>query len=255
MSGDSIVFDLDGTLMDHQGASLSAIKTWIRNTGVSTDAELESGAVEWARLERFHFSRYLTGEITFQDQRRRRISGLLAFLGRGSSEAEDELFDSYLALYEAAWAPFEDVLPALTILKELGYRICVFSNGQRAQQERKLERTGLNAHIDGLITSSDLGLSKPDPASFGAAWTALRVDKGRSCYVGDDLVSDARAAAIAGIHAVWINRAKGPHSAAGVIEIGSLVELGRMRFSSPDARRATDVACSSKILPPQPHRA
>ena len=255
MSGDSIVFDLDGTLMDHQGASLSAIKAWIRNTGVSTDAELESGAVEWARLERFHFSRYLTGEITFQDQRRRRISGLLAFLGRGSSEAEDELFDSYLALYEAAWAPFEDVVPAFTILENLGYRICVFSNGQRAQQERKLERTGLNAHIDGLITSSDLGLSKPDPAAFGAAWKAMGVDKHRSCYVGDDLMNDVRAAALAGIQAVWINRAEAPRATAGVIEIGSLVELGRMRFGPPEIGRTKDMARSSKNLPPQPHPA
>lgn len=254
MSADSIVLDLDGTLVDHRGASLSAIKAWISSTGATTDAELESGAVEWARLERIHFSRYLTGEITFQDQRRQRVSGLLAFLGR-SSHAEDELFDSYLALYEAAWAPFEDAVPALTILKDLGYRICVFSNGQRKQQERKLERTGLDGHIDGLITSSDLGLSKPDPAAFGAAWKALGVDKDRSCYVGDDLMNDVRAAALAGIRAVWINRADGPRATAGVIEIGSLVELGRMRFGPPEVRRTKDMARSSKNLPPQPHPA
>jgi putative hydrolase of the HAD superfamily len=228
MSANSVVFDLDGTLVDHQGASSSAIRAWMSNSGVSADAELARGVVEWARLERLHFSRYLAGEISFQDQRRSRISGLLAFLGQRSGKTGDDLFDSYLALYEAAWAPFDDVLTSFTVLEKLGYRICVFSNGQRAQQVRKLERTGLNAHVDGLITSGDLGVSKPDPAAFGAAWAALGIDQGRSWYVGDDLDSDARAASTAGIRGVWINRGKEPDGTAGVTEIRSLDELGRM---------------------------
>jgi len=228
MSIDSMVFDLDGTLVDHRSASSSAIKTWISATGASTDAALALGVTEWARLEHLHFSRYLAGEISFLDQRRSRMSEFLAFLGRGSSHQLDDLFDSYAELYEAAWVAFDDVIPALSVLRDLGYRVCIFSNGERAQQERKLERTGLGDHIDGLITSSDLGMSKPEPAAFSAAWTALGLRMDRSCYVGDNLDVDVRAAAAAGIRGVWINRARDRHDAIDVVEIRSLEELGRM---------------------------
>ena len=228
MSVGSMVFDLDGTLVDHRSASSSAIKTWISRTGASTDAELALGVAEWTRLEHLYFSRYLVGEISFRDQRRGRMAELLAFLGRGSSHRLDALFDCYAELYEAAWIAFDDVVPALSVLRDLGYRICIFSNGERAQQERKVERTGLGDHIDGLITSSDLGMSKPEPAAFSAAWTALGLHKDRSCYVGDNLDVDVRAAAAAGIRGVWINRVRDRQDANDVVEIRSLDELGRM---------------------------
>jgi putative hydrolase of the HAD superfamily len=233
MNAGSVVFDLDGTLVDHQGASVSAIRAWISKSEVSTEtSELERGVFEWQRLEKLHFSRYLTGEISFQDQRRSRILDILTFLGREISESVDDLFDSYLELYEEAWAAFDDAVPTLTALKDLGYQVHVFSNGQRAQQERKLEFTGLGPHIDGLVTSGDLGVSKPDPHAFTAAWHALGADKNRSCYVGDDLYNDARAATTAGIRGVWINRASERHDAIGVVELSSLEEISdRIEFA------------------------
>ena len=229
----SVVFDLDGTLVDHKSASASAIKALISNTGTHAESsELERAVFEWHRLERLYFTRYLAGEISFQDQRRGRISDILTFLGRDSTETVDDLFDAYLGLYEAAWTAFDDVVPTLTALADLGYRVHVFSNGQHAQQERKLEHTGLRAYVDGLVTSGDLGLSKPDPAAFDAAWNALGADKNRSCYVGDDLHTDARAAAAAGIRGIWINRARERHDATDVLELSSLEEIAdRIEFA------------------------
>ena len=57
--------------------------------------------------------------------------------------------------------PHEDAREALEILTQAGIRVLALSNGARASTERLLERAGLSAHVDRVLSVDDVQRSKP----------------------------------------------------------------------------------------------
>src|ERR1700691_4293073 len=113
------LFDLDGTLMDHEAARAAGLQAhlggWLPDLEADELARLEK---EWQRLEALHYDEYARGECTFAEQRRRRVRGMYAALEREPADelTADAWFGSYLRHYRAAWRAFDDVLPALAAL-------------------------------------------------------------------------------------------------------------------------------------------
>ena len=127
----AVFFDLDGTLIDHQAASDLAVVRLLSEYGHSGFSR-ETVVGLWRTLEDEHMGRYLTGEASFSDQRRARISGFIEYLGeRLSPKQSDEAFSIYLGLYERGWKPFSDVVPGLDALGSL--RKGVLTNGDPEQ--------------------------------------------------------------------------------------------------------------------------
>lgn len=114
------------------------------------------------------------------------------------------IFDTYLSAYEAAWQLFPDVLPCLDRLD--GVRLGVITNGDRDQQVSKIRACRLDGRLDVIVTSSEVGSSKPASAIFLEAARRARVEPERCAYVGDRLESDAVAAAAVGMRGVWLDR-------------------------------------------------
>ncbi|GII63519.1 hydrolase [Sphaerisporangium krabiense] len=203
----ALLFDLDGTLLDHDAAAAAALaETLAEVPGV----DLGRAGRRWAELERHAMDRYLAGELTFTAQRRLRVVSLAAELGLGAwDDAEaDAWFAEYLGHYEAAWRLFPDVRPALDALAEQrpDLLLGVLTNGDAAQQRRKLEAVGLARDLPELIVSSEAGAAKPDPLIFERARERMGLPAGRIAYVGDRLQVDAIPAARAGMHGIWLNR-------------------------------------------------
>jgi 2-haloalkanoic acid dehalogenase type II len=213
---DLILFDLDGTLVDHRGAVLAAIEAVVRD---ARSARLPADELVqlWWDLERIHMRHYLDGECSFAEQRRRRLREFLPSLGQpvpGDAELDSWFARRYLPAFEAAWSCYPDVLPALQALAELpgGPRRVVLTNGDPAQQCDKLARFGLLSYFEAVLTPTDLGSAKPDPAAFAAACRRLDVVPARALSVGDWLTGDVIAAARAGLSAVWLDRGIDPMS-------------------------------------------
>ncbi|MFC6287210.1 HAD family hydrolase [Nocardioides sp. GCM10027113] len=202
------LFDLDGTLVDHTAASVTAVADWVTWHGARGNLGYDVIAAEWIRLEAIHYAAYLRGDLTFQAQRRSRITDLLMFLERPVPDTSvvDGLFESYLELYEAAWVAYEDVVPALDSLAASGAALGVLTNGDEAQQRSKLRAVGLLDRFDFVIASSSLPAPKPAPEAFLAACERLGRSPDFVCYVGDNLQTDALAASQAGLRGVWLNR-------------------------------------------------
>jgi FMN hydrolase / 5-amino-6-(5-phospho-D-ribitylamino)uracil phosphatase len=99
-----------------------------------------------------------------------------------------------------AVTPFDDVVPALQLLK-LRLKLGTVSNGFA-----DLGRIGLADHFEISIAAHQFGTAKPDPAIFHAACNALNVAPKQTVYVGDDLTLDVLGAQQAGLQAVWMNR-------------------------------------------------
>lgn len=111
-------FDLDGTLFDHEGAARSAIVSFL-----TAREWIHPGdpGVAWLKLEDVHFHEYTAGSISFQEQRRRRMRGLLNSISlEPDAHDVDGLFADYLDHYRRAWAPYPDVTDALSELREMG---------------------------------------------------------------------------------------------------------------------------------------
>jgi HAD superfamily hydrolase (TIGR01549 family) len=205
-----VLFDLDGTLVDHRGAVLVAVEQIVRD---AENAALPAAELveRWWVLEGRHMRDYLAGDCSFAEQRRRRLREFLPLLGEPVPDEAglDAWFtEHYLAAFEAAWSTYPDVVPCLNALQDLpsAPRRAVLTNGDPGQQRAKLARFGLLGYFEAVLTPTELGVAKPDPAAFTAACRHLRVDPARVLNVGDWLEGDVTAAIQAGAVGIWLDR-------------------------------------------------
>lgn len=189
-------------------------------------AELDE---EWRRLEALHYEEYASGLCSFTEQRRRRVRGVHASLGRAvASDAEaDAWFAAYLRHYRAAWRIFEDVLPTLATLASAHPELVlgIVTNGEGERQRAKLAAIGLAERFPTVVASGEAGVAKPDPAIFALACEQLEVEPAQAAHVGDRLDLDAQAAARAGLLGIWLDRPGAQTLAADVLRIATLHEL------------------------------
>ncbi|WP_175415979.1 HAD family hydrolase [Curtobacterium sp. SGAir0471] len=202
-----MVFDLDGTLFDHAGASARAVDDFFRDLGVAADPALRAA---WGEAERRHFERWRLGEIDFAEQRRARLVEVLPLAGLRPPRDPDDLdslFGRYLAAYRAAWRPFPGSPSLLREVADLGTTVGVLTNGTEEQQRDKLALTGLGDLVDVVCTSERIGVAKPDRRAFQRVAAELGVPLAACLFVGDDPHRDVAGARAAGMRAVLVDPA------------------------------------------------
>jgi len=124
---------------------------------------------------------------------------------------------------------FSDAAPTLRALRAAGLRLVVVSNWD-VSLHQVLERVGLGALVDVVLTSAEAGACKPNAAIFARALHLAGADGGQALHVGDSVKDDVSGARRAGIAAVLLRRASLPDGAGGDIAadvpvIDSLGEL------------------------------
>ncbi len=226
----AVLFDLDGTLMDHDAARARGLQAhlsgWLPGLEAQELARLER---EWQRLEALHYDEYTRGECTFAEQRRRRVQGIRAAIEREPANelTADAWFESYLRHYRAAWRAFDDVLPSLAALTEAHATVVlgVVTNGEGEPQRAKLAAIGLSERFQVVVSSGEEGVAKPDAKIFALACERLGVEQEQTAHVGDRLDLDAEGAAAAGLRGVWLDRRGTEPCPADVTRISTLREL------------------------------
>ncbi|GHF60540.1 HAD family hydrolase [Streptomyces griseosporeus] len=226
MSIRAVVWDVDDTLFAYTSADRAGMRAHLAAEGLlEAYASAEEALARWREATHLHWGRFSAGETTFEGQRRDRVR---TFLGTGLTDSEaDAWFERYITHYEAAWALFPDVLPALDALAA-GYRHAVLSNSSLTVQDRKLRVLGVHDRFETILCAAELGVSKPEAAAFHAACTALGLAPHEVAYVGDHPDIDGRGAAEAGLLSVWIDRdgaRTGGDAPQGPRRIASLAEL------------------------------
>jgi putative hydrolase of the HAD superfamily len=198
--------------------------------------EAEELVTLWHDLEEEHYHSYLAGRLDFEQQRQARARDFAARHGVAlTDEQASAWFADYFEHYVAAWSLHDDALPALDALAGAipGVRFGLITNGDLAFQRRKVEAVRLDARMERIVASAEVGVTKPDAAIFRLACEAFGVRPGEAAYVGDRLRTDAIGAARAGLTGVWLNRRDAVPSpedefdavSAGVRTIRSLAEL------------------------------
>lgn len=195
-----VLFDLDGTLVEERSAAAAAVVEWAAEYGV-TGPDV---ATRWAAVSEKHYRRFQRRELTFPEQRRRRVR---EFLAVDVSDAEaDAMFEGYVWRYEAGWTVYADAVQGLRAVREAGLRAVVLTNGNGDHQRSKLDRLALTDEIDELIAGDTLPVGKPDPRAFAHALERLGADKHDVVMVGNSLENDIRGAQAVGIDAVLVDR-------------------------------------------------
>ncbi len=118
---------------------------------------------------------------------------------------------------------FPDVEPALAELHARGLTLGVVSNFN-AMLDDYLEQLNLRDWFSVVVSSADVGVTKPDPAIFRVALDRLGVQPEQALYVGDDVRNDYHGARQAGLHAVLLNRDDEPLP-EGVRAVAALTDL------------------------------
>lgn len=204
-----VLFDLDGTLGDHDSSVAAALRTWLPSLGVGYDAGMHA---LWDEIAERHLAAWRRREIDFREQRRRRLRDFLPSINVGYADADlDRIFDGFLGAYQSSYRAYDDAAGALAAVSAAGLAVAVLTNGSTAQQRAKLAGMGM-AGIGLVYTPEELGVAKPNPASFVQACARWGMAPGEVLSVGDRHEFDVLAARAAGLSAVHLDRQGiGPH--------------------------------------------
>ena len=115
-------------------------------------------------------------------------------------------FNQYIELYKNNWTAFEDVNYTLQTLREKGYSLGIISNGEYEQQVEKLTTLNILQYFKYIFTSSELGISKPDPEIFHSSVLQSNLEMKDCYYIGDRLETDAISSTAAGMQGIWLNQ-------------------------------------------------
>lgn len=228
-----LLFDLDGTLLDSETATLVGFNRAVIEFGFMGELyDSKSYYQAWADIQREDFQRYLAGEQVFDENRLYRTSSLLHLMtGQVQSADKAQRFlETLQSETRKAWAAFAEVDQ---FFERLGQRfphlqVAVLSNGSQLTEQKKLDAIGL--HDMPLFSSELVGVSKPDPMIFKFVCSQLEVDPAYAVHIGDNYIADVAAPARAGLQAAWVARSrrvqKLPRDAVRVNDLRGLLTLG-----------------------------
>jgi len=240
-----VVFDLDGTLLDHDGAEYEALSKLYPTLPIGEGAfrrwlDFPAFAVAWHEAAERGWQRYVEGELSFEEQRAWRVQQVMALQdGTGVAErplTEQEvsaIFDSYLTLYENSWTLYPDVIPCLEALA--AYPLGMITNGDSDQQRQKLDQTGIAGYFKSVVVSGDVGVAKPGRQIFERSAEDMGLLPDELLFIGDNPENDVLGALRAGWHAIWLNRTGSEQEVAArtVAQLTEIPPLVAGEFSSP----------------------
>ena len=219
-----IFFDLDMTLIDIKKAQYAAIEDLFNIYHFNEKTDLTSFTKKWDELTDYHYAFYTRKEISYEEQRNRRIVDLFKAYDKPLDKTPTEIYTIYLQSFENNWCLFDDVYDVLEELHNNGYKMGVISNGDLAQQTDKLSRTGILNFFDVVTTSSEYEYSKTDPRIFESIINRFNINKDEMIMIGDQVEKDVLPCLEIGIDAIWLNR-KNKENLNNSREIKSLNEL------------------------------
>jgi 2-haloacid dehalogenase len=217
-----LFFDADGTLFDFEKAQATALEQVFLHHGISYDvshlaAFRQINSELWNALEQ----RQMTPDVL----KVRRFEVLLAMVGAKHVPAPfSEVYLQYLCACPELIGGADELLRVL----HGKYRIAILTNGLRAVQRNRLERSTIRDYVSEIIVSEEIGHAKPAREYFDEAFARVgNPARHEVLMIGDSWNSDMLGAAQYGIYTCWYNPGQQPRPASPGIthEIAALEEL------------------------------
>ena len=209
----SVLFDVHSTLVD-QGSSAD----WLQRA--LTQASMDRAVVNIQELESFLDRIWENGRVLDPDSSRDLSATAHAqvfydLLAQGPT-VPTELGTALYEVMLDTWHAYEDAVPTLTELKELGIKIGLLSN-VGVSIHHVLEREGLAQCADGIVLSCEIGVVKPNLGMFEASLQSIGSTAAETLMVGDSGHDDVGGTAL-GMRTLVLPRTRGPiHGLAVVV--------------------------------------
>lgn len=189
MGYESIIFDLDNTLLNFELCERQAILGALEDCAVSLDLNGVSKTIFLQVFETYN-SQYWRQRKTFSP------SELIEMSYRSTLAQLDIQTDQISNLGESYWHIFNhfavmepDVNEVLTVLAR-NYRLAVITNGFVSAQLPRIQAAGIEHFFEEVVVSEAIGFAKPSPEIFHYALSRLNLTPIEVLYVGDSLKHD-----------------------------------------------------------------
>lgn len=196
----TILLDLDDTLLDFGAAEQVAIRRTFSRLGIAPADDLihryvEINQLQWEAMER--------GEITRERLLVRRFELLFEERGIGQDAAEAEnIYSGYLGIGHYF---IEGAVELLDYLSPK-YDLYLASNGVAATQASRLKSAGIGRYFREIFISETTGHHKPEREYFDYCFARIRdFSPERTLMIGDSLSGDILGGRNAGIRTCWFN--------------------------------------------------
>ena len=198
----TILWDIDGTLLNFHAAERVAIKTLFQqfDLGECTDEMIQ----KYSKINRSYWERLERGEISKPQVLVGRFEDFFASEGIDVNVAPR--FNQAYQLSLGDTIVFCD--DSLQIIRSLKGKVkqYVVSNGTVIAQNKKLRLSGLGDLMDGIYLSEELGAEKPNIKFFEQVFADIGpIERTEVLIVGDSLSSDICGGNNAGIQTCWYN--------------------------------------------------
>lgn len=200
----AFVFDAYGTLYDVQSLSQITKAEFPQHGDLITQVwRLKQLEYTWLRT-------LMQSYKSFWEISEESLIFTLNAIGLKTDRAQiDRIMDKYLHL-----DPYPDTIKSLEALK--GVPLAILSNGNQKILDALVENTGLDKHLDAVISIDKVNKFKPHPEAYSLVEATLKVKPEEVMFVSSNAF-DATAAKNFGFQVSWIERVT-PQALAAEIE-------------------------------------
>ncbi len=194
-----ITLDLDDTLWPCApaiGAAEAALYAWLEAVAGRVVASHDPESLRAHRRALMRACPEIAHDLT--EVRRRSLGRLLADFDYDPALAEEGV--ALFLKHRNRVAPYEDVLPNLTALRERHWLVSI-TNGNAEVAETPLQ--GI-FHLS--LTAAAVGAARPDPRLLRVALEQTGTEPAAALHVGDDPHLDVEVARGLGVATAWVNR-------------------------------------------------
>lgn len=198
---DTILWDIDGTLLDFSAAEKAALQHCFQlfQLGSCSPAMLQ----RYSAINKQYWQQLEKGEVTKPEVLTGRFQ---QFFKKENITCDPKAFNQQYQKQLGEAVFFTEGAKELVASLQGTVRQYAVTNGTRTAQRRKLKKSGLDTLLDGIFISDEIGAEKPDIAFFQHVFNQIApFHKHQTLIVGDSLSSDMAGGSRAGIICCWYN--------------------------------------------------
>ena len=228
MQYDTLLFDIDNTLLDFEADESQALKRLFDFVGIKLTDELHQKYSNynkslWQKLER--------NEITRDELLATRFN--VFFKVNFNRDVTDlNLNDRYINYLSDGHDLMPHATELLQFLKQSpAIRLEIATNGVPQTQYKRLKEAEIMNYFDQIFVSQEIGINKPNIGFYNYIENHLEnFNAHRTLMIGDSLTSDIQGGNNASIDTVWFNtqHLENSSSAQPTYEIDDLLQIKKL---------------------------
>ncbi len=232
----TLIFDLDDTLIDNNESIKYAFSIILKYLNIPFNNQLFEA---WKKFDNSYWHIWESGKMFIPDYIKTlkdkiiylRANRFILFFNQIQLEFDKAIFINELYTKMLSVNIIE-IKNAHLVIQELynNYNILIATNGPQKAALEKTKKINIDSYISYVISSEEVGFSKPMPEFFDFLFTKFQnIDKKKSLLIGDYLTTDILGGMNNNLDTCWFNPNKLnlPNEYNPTMTINNLLELKR----------------------------